>query len=356
VSAAGIAADVLVFGSGLTGCLVALDLAHAGRRTVIVDSGDDEAQAPGHVPSGPPLIYVEAVRRWGRDGARELWELQREAHAELLDLVSEWACDGRYRSAGGFTLALTRPEGIALADGEDLLREDGFPGEFLDAYLFEARFDVRGFAAAYWAEGEAELEGAALKRAAASAAREAGATFMRPLPGAAPDVLRDGVSVATTQGVVTAPVAVLATPTAAPLAGAFFDGRLTATMRRGSRWPVGDAALCSPARTVAGGAGWTTVGELVLEVAGEGDPAAFAAEHLSRPAGPPGGSWARPSVVSRDGLPWVGAIPETALVAALVSGDDLGYAPLVSRWASTLLLTGRDPTPAPLRAARSILP
>ena len=355
MSAAEITADVLVFGSGLIGCLVALDLAHAGRRTVIVDVGDGEAPAPGHIPSGPPLTYVEAVRRWGRDGARELWELQREAHSELLDLLTDRGGHGGYRSAGGFMLAESRREGIALADGEDLLREDGFPGEFLDAYLFEARFDVKGFAAAYWAEGEAELDGTALARAAASAAQAAGATFVRPLPGAAPDVARSGVRAGTPDGTAAAPMAVLATPAAAPLAGAFFDGRLTATVRRGSRWRVGEALLCSPARTVQGGAGWTTVHDLALEVAGEGDPATFAAAHLSRPTGPSESSWSRPSAVSRDGLPWIGPVPDLPLVAAIGNGDDLGYVPLVARWASTQILTGRDPTPARLRVARSIL-
>src|SRR6185503_7210338 len=106
-----------------------------------------------------------------------------------------------------------------LADGEDLLREDGFAGEFLDAYMFEARFAVRGFAAAYWAEDEGELDGAALARAAASAARAAGATFVAaPAASAVPaDVSRDGVRVTVADDRVTAPVAVLASPRAAAL-------------------------------------------------------------------------------------------------------------------------------------------
>lgn len=354
MSAAATAADVLVFGSGLTGCLVALDLARAGRRTVVVEGGDAARAAPGHIPSGPPVTYVEAVRRWGRDGARELWELQREAHVELCALLSEWRCDGGYRSAGGFTLAETRSEGLALADSEDLLREDGFPGEFLDAYLFEARFDVPGFAAAYWAEGEAELDGTALARAANAAAVAAGVTFARRV-GPAPEASRSGVRATTDKGIVTAPVAVLATPAAVPLAGVFAEGRIAATVRRGLRWARGDSALCSPARTANGAAGWTAVEGLVLEVAAGSDPAAFAAAHLSRPAGSPEASWSRPSAVSSDGLPWVGAIPETPLIAALGGEDGLGYVPLAARWAATVLLTGRDPTPARLRAARSIL-
>jgi hypothetical protein len=40
-------------------------------------------------------------------------------------------------------------------------------------------------------------------------------------------------------------------------------------------------------------------------------------------------------------------------VWALGGSNDLGYLPLVARWAALWLLTGRDPTPPLLRAGRS---
>src|SRR5262249_62302729 len=36
------------------------------------------------------------------------------------------------------------------------------PGEFLDHYMLEARFDLVGFAGAFWAADDAELDAAAL--------------------------------------------------------------------------------------------------------------------------------------------------------------------------------------------------
>ncbi|HVR71203.1 MAG TPA: FAD-dependent oxidoreductase [Vicinamibacteria bacterium] len=342
------AADVVVLGSGLTACLVALELARAGKRTVVV--GASEEPAPGHVPSGPPLAYVDAVRRWGRAGAGELWELQRSAHTVLR---AEWgqACDmGR---AGGFTLATSRTEGLALAESEDLLRDDGFAGEFLDGFLLEARFAVRGFAAAYWAEDEAELDAVALAGAARAAALAAGAVLLDAAGAGLADVSPSGVRAPTAEGDVSAPVAVLATAEAARLSPDL-AGSFAWRESRGVELPARDGApVPSPARACGGGARWTSAaGPLLLEVTG-GDPAAFAAEHLPQRAGPQGRGWSRRLGLSCDGLPWIGPLPGRPLFAALAGAADLAYEPLLSRWAVSELLTGRDATPARLRAARA---
>lgn len=345
-------ADVVVIGSGLDGCLVARDLQRAGRRIVVVASAGDRAEpCLGHVPSGPTLSYADAVARWGRPGARELWELQGESHAALRELLDEWARDFAYRGEGGFTLATERPEGLLLGESEDLLREDGFAGEFLDGYMLEARFAVQGFAAGYWSASEAELDGRALATAALAVARESGATF-RETPVERLDVSRDGVVALTPEGSVRAPVAVLASVDASLLVPWFRD-RIEVVERRGIRLPARDAfPMPSPARTSGGRAGWTTTAsELLLEVI-EADPAAFATRHLQAPAGPRGAVWSSPAGLSRDGLPWVGPLPDLPVVAAF-GCQDLAWAPLLSRWAVSGLLTGRDATPPRLRAARA---
>jgi hypothetical protein len=106
-------------------------------------------------------------------------------------------------------------------------------------------------------------------------------------------------------------------------------------------------------RVCARGTGWTVVrGRLLVEAPGEVDPASFVATHVTEPLGTQEAAWSRVSGVSADGLPWVGAVPDLPLVAALGAADDLGYAPLLARWAALLLLTGRDHTPPRLRASR----
>jgi len=345
-------ADVVVIGSGLDGCLVARDLERAGRRTVIVPSAGGRAvPCRGHVPSGPALSYVDAIGRWGRPGARELWELQRESHAALRELLDEWGRDFAYRAEGGFALATERPEGLALGESEDLLREDGFAGEFLDGYMLEARFAVRGFAAGYWSASEAELDGRALATAARAAVRGSGTTF-RETPVQRLDLSREGVVAVTPEGEVRAPLAVLASVDASLLVPWFRD-RIKVVGRRGILLPARDAfPVPSPARTGGGRAGWTTTGsELSLEVI-DADPAAFATRHLQAPAGPRGAVWSGSAGLSRDGLPWVGPLPDLPVVAAF-GCQDLAWALLLSRWAVSALLTGRDATPPRLRAARA---
>lgn len=348
-------ADVVVIGGGLCGCLAALELARAGRHTVLVDT---PATGPepclGHVPSGPPLAYVDAIRRWGRAGARELWELQQEAHAALRELLREIGEDAGYRCTGDFTLALDRQEGLSLAESEDLLREDGFSGEFLDGYLLEARFAVRGIAAGYWAEAGAELDVERLAGAAGAAARAAGAVFRQPLGVERHELSKDGVLALTGEGPVRAPVAVLATAAVATSLVPYFEGRIDVADRRGLRVPgVETSRIPSPARLRALRAGWTVAGgQLSLEAVGA-DPSDVAAAHLpdllSRAApGSPGRVG-----LSRDDLPWVGTVPGLPVIAALCGTLDLAYMPLVPRWAVSALLTGRDTTPERLRAARA---
>jgi hypothetical protein len=348
-------ADVVVIGGGLCGSLVALELARAGRHTVVVDAPTSGPEpCLGHVPSGPPVAYVDARRRWGPAGARELWELQQEAHAALRELFREIGEDAGYRSAGDFTLALDRQEGLSLAESEDLLRDDGFAGEFLDGYLLEARFDMRGIAAGYWAEAGAELDLEHLARAAGAAARAAGAVFHELHAFQVRELSKDGVLALTGQGPVRAPVAVLGTAAAATAVVPYFAGRIDVADRRGLRVTGFDASrIPSPARLRALRAGWTVAGgELSLEAVG-GDPSDLVAAHLPElPSRAASGAPCRVGL-SRDGLPWVGTVPGLPVIAALCGTLDLAYMPLVPRWAVSALLTGRDTTPDRLRAARA---
>src|SRR5262249_14635272 len=84
-------ADVVVFGAGLTGCLAAWELARRGRRPLVLEAASVGSGATaldlGHVPTGPRLLYSAAIRRWGRDAARQAWEIQRENHDRLRETL-----------------------------------------------------------------------------------------------------------------------------------------------------------------------------------------------------------------------------------------------------------------------------
>ena len=131
-------ADAVVLGAGLAGAAIARELASRKRRVVLVGAtGDALDPSLGHVLVGPGIPYGDAARRWGRAQAREIWEGQRENGDRLRLFVESLRGGCDYRRAGGFLLAGDREQGQRLAEGEDMLREDGFPGEFLEHVVVE---------------------------------------------------------------------------------------------------------------------------------------------------------------------------------------------------------------------------
>jgi glycine/D-amino acid oxidase-like deaminating enzyme len=346
-------ADVIVAGAGLVGCLAAAELARSGRRVVVVAVTPGEAPPLGVVPSGPTLAYADAVARFGREPARELWSLQREARGALRRLLAGWRGPFDERAAGGFLVAHTRAEGLALADSEDLLREDGFAGEFLDNYMLEARFDVRGLAAGYWAEDESDLDGRAVAQAARAAALEAGVAFAGPVAPSRLHLAADGVRAETDDKPLRAPAAVIATAAARErLPG--LGPRAGTSGRHGIRVPAPPEALLPwPVRALDGRFAWTVAGGAVtFDAYATADPAVLLSAHLPALARPHESAVASAGAVSFDGLPLCGPVPGLPAVAVLGARPDLGWLPLLPGWAVSSLLTGRDTTPALLRAAR----
>jgi glycine/D-amino acid oxidase-like deaminating enzyme len=358
-------ADVLVVGGGLPAAAAALELTQRGRSVLVLGRPTPSAADPGHVPSGPALPYATVVARLGRDAARGLWEVYRESHERLRELLAQLGEDLGYEARGAFLVARDRPEAIALADSEDLLREDGFAGEFLDHYMLEARFDVRGFAAAYWSEEDAELDPARLVAAIAGDAVRLGAAWhdeavvgLGPSPG--------GVEAVTARGRVRASWA-LVVEGAARLPS--LEGRLLEAVVRSASVTLPAGASLPTLGRGSGGLAWRATGStlrlIVVEAPGRTplDLAALAREHIgtetagpavkTSPAPAHPGDRRTTTGLAADGLPLVGVLPGLPIfVAAGMGGHGCGFA--AARWAAESLSTGRDPTPAPLRADRRI--
>ena len=355
-------ADVVVLGAGLAGLATAFELVRSGRRVVVLEASS-VATGPsgadlGHVSTGLGMPYTRAMARFGAEAARTIWEWSRESHERLRALLKVLGDDCGYRRTGGFVLAHDRSEGLELADSEDALRDDGFAGEFLDHYMLEARFDVRGFAAAYWAEDDGEVEPVALLAALAAEVVARGAALHEASPALELEADTGGVRVRTARGEVRAaagvvalgPAAPLLVPTLAPLLR-FVEARRLACAR------VSGAALPSPMRTADGALGWRLGQD--LRAAAFGEPgegfdslARWLETHL---AAPPRvlGRWAGTLCTSPDGLPLVGPLPGVSLVAVLGLGT-LGHswAFVAARWAAEALAEGTDAAPKPLRASR----
>jgi glycine/D-amino acid oxidase-like deaminating enzyme len=344
-------ADLIVLGSGVAAWCAALELAQRGGAPVLLPlrgaAPPAEAARVAAVALGP-ASYPEAVRKWGRDGARELWEFGREEAHAVRETCRRLGGGARWRGAGGFLLAATRDEARDLADAEDALRDDGFAGEFLDHYMAEARFGVHGLAGVLWTADECDYDVAFVGQAVRRRALGAGAREGPPVTGrvAADDT---GVSVEAGGALWQAPVALLAP---APAEASRIEGEpalgAPVTLVTVSRASAAAEHLPSPARRVDGAAGWA--GPAAADVwearaADAPDLAAWRSGIGLAPRAWSSGEGAFPA----DGLPVLGRTSPTLVVAWSGGGPGLDWPMVVARRAVEIA-TGADlVVPPPLR-------
>jgi glycine/D-amino acid oxidase-like deaminating enzyme len=354
-------ADAAVLGDGLPAFLAALELARRGARVVLVGQRGAGETAPGLGLAllGPGRPYATVAAALGRSSARLVWAAGCENQLRLKAFVAAAGGSLGYRDAGSFLLARSRAEAEALAESEDMLQEDGFQGEFLDHYMLETRFDIEGFQAGYWAAEDCEVDPTVLLEAAREAALRAGVVLRHSRVGglhagaSGVDVELDGGPLRASSAVVAVDEGASAlVPEVAPLLRPSAGAQLELDVRAG-------AALPSAARTADGRVAWQArgTGLRLAEVApfdAGGEPLASVAGRLPLVAAP---ARARDEALDAtlDGLPLVGGLPGRPLaVACGFSALSAGLAFAAARFVADAILTGGDPTPAPLRAARGV--
>ena len=258
--------DVVVVGCGLPALATALELARRGASVAVVEDAASGERTPelGLVLLGPGRPYLTVANAIGRPAAQLLWAAGCENHLRLKAFLDQAARPCGYAPRGSFLLARDRAHAEDLAESEDMLRDDGFPGEFLDHYMLETRFDVSGFPGAYWAAEDAEVDTLELAAALRQAARDARVAF----PASRAKALRDeaaGVVVTLEKGSLRGAAAVVATdgfaasllPELAPLLRAQSLGRLSLS-------PLAGATLPLALRTADARIAWQSTGATVL--------------------------------------------------------------------------------------------
>jgi glycine/D-amino acid oxidase-like deaminating enzyme len=358
--------DVAVIGGGLAARAAALEVAGRGTSAALLlptsfspSSSPPHSTGRGHVLAGLPEPYPSAVARLGREPARSLWSASVQAHERLRERLRDWGNACGYEPQGGFAIARDREEAAALMEGEDLLHADGFAGEFLDHYMLETRFTVRGLAGGYWSAPEASIDDGALLTAVTAAARAAGVRVYEDRPVFALESGANGVRMETAAGPIEAGRVVLcledarAWPLAPWLQGALPPSTVSlVSLAIDARRRLPTPAVASGGRLawrVQGDRLWIAAADLVVDAALE-----FAHAHLAVASGTADERWTAATLRPWDGVPLAGARAEARAVYYLAGFDDLGpaWSLLGARWAAGYAISGHDGALAACRAGR----
>jgi len=134
-------ADVLVIGGGIAGVSLLWQLELRRISTVLVErhhiAWGASGRNAGFLLAGVASSYAEAVRTYGREKAREVWEITNENHDRMLEATR--GQDVGHRRLGTAILPGDERERVLLIESEQLLNEDGFEARWDGERLINPR-------------------------------------------------------------------------------------------------------------------------------------------------------------------------------------------------------------------------
>ena len=153
-------ADVLIIGGGIAGVSLLWHLERRRIGAVLVErehvAWGASGRNAGFLLAGIASSYAEAVRTYGRDKAREVWEVTNENHDRMVEAAR--GQDVGHRRLGSAILPSGDEERALLVESEHLLTEDGFRARWDGTRLVNPR--------------DGEIDPAAMVAALARQARE----------------------------------------------------------------------------------------------------------------------------------------------------------------------------------------
>lgn len=370
-------ADVAVIGGGLVGVCTALALAEAGRRPVVIEAERLAARASGRnggllIPCAPES-FTELTARWGRDRALAIQRAYDAGGRQLVRWIDEHDLECQWRPEGALRAAASTPEAATMAAETIELVMAGLEAAWvelpdLEPWLPGLPDRTNGSSplagAQVLAHGGAFHSGL-LVTGLAKRALDLGAALVEEEPVVAVEEDRDGATVRTRRGQVSADAIVIATnvelATLLPELGARVTpvrGQVMATeplspgLMRGA-WSVNEgyeyAQQLSDGTVVAGGMRWTApdrevgINEAAVNPQIQERIDEWLASLLSRDV-PVARRWAGIMAFTDDRLPFVGRVPETErfLVAAAFNGHGVPAAPMAATLVRALA-NGGDP-------------
>jgi glycine/D-amino acid oxidase-like deaminating enzyme len=370
-------ADVTIIGAGITGVALALWLARAGLRPVVLEARQIAAGASGRnggfLLGGTAEAYATTRERYGAERARRIWAYSAANNAMAVELAAELQ---ERRIATGFArngslrVAFSEAELQEIRQSVALLAGDGWKAELLDrADLPERLRDA--YAGASYHPLDAEIQPARFVRGIAALASAAGARFYDHSPVIAIAEDAHGVEVTTPEGAVTAATLALATNAWLGESGALLDANWLSYVIAPTRGqmlttaPVADLGLSCPCYADEGYQYWRQLPDGRLAVGGWRNQAManevgldetpneaiqphlerFVRETLALPDARIEHRWAGIMAFSSDGLPLVGRSPdhERIYLAGGYTGHGNAYAISAARVLTALIQGGTHP-------------
>jgi len=359
--------DLCIVGGGVIGSSMAWFARQAGIETLLLEARQPALGATGR-NAGMALCgisdsYASAVKKYGRERARELWQLTVDNRETMLGLAAQLGVP--HQRSGSWLLADCAEEADALAESSRLLQKDGFAHHFSPGDPFG-----RGFVAGLHRPDDGVLHPARFNRALIEAA---GVRVIADTPVTKIIPHGSGLRVKGPSVTVTARRVMLATNAYSALLHPFFQGKVLP--RRGQIQVSEPAPLVFPAagyshfgyyyfRQVAepeqpGMGRWLIGGARHLNFATENqftdesatdkvqaDIAAYTAQYFPELAQVPiSHRWAGTMGFTEDGLPLVGEVPDLPGVFFCVgfNGHGMGLGIKVAERAFALMTEGSTP-------------